>query len=76
MNNNIIKALVGEAGDYIAQNTPSSRLSAETKNPMKKRRDLKKPTNDREKIEAAKLNKLISNKQRQDMRNYRTSTIQ
>ena len=55
-----------EAEDYIAQNTPSSKLSAETKNLMKKRRDLKAPTNAREKIEAAELNKPIqlTNKQK------------
>ena len=70
MNNNIIKALVGEAED-------SSKLSTETKNLMKKHQDLKKKQkNTREKIEAAELNKLISKKQPRDIRNYHTSTIQ
>ena len=42
---------------------------------MEKRSNQKLPTTTREKIETAKLNKLIRKKQRQDLRNHRTTTI-
>ena len=46
------------------------------KNLMEKRRSLKPSMSSGEKVEAAELNKLISKKQRQDIRNHRTNTIQ
>ena len=42
---------------------------------MEKQSNLELPTTAREKIQTAELNKLIRKKQRQDLRNHRTTTI-
>ncbi|XP_066952506.1 craniofacial development protein 2-like [Macrobrachium rosenbergii] len=77
LNNNIIIPLK-EAAKKFQDRRPSdnSKFSEETKNPMKKRRNLKPPSTVREKIEAAELNKTIQKKQRGDLRNRTTKTIE
>ncbi|XP_068215906.1 uncharacterized protein [Palaemon carinicauda] len=54
----------------------NSKFSEDTKNLMKKRRNLKPPSTEREKIEAAELNKTLQKKQREDLRNRTTKIIE
>ncbi|XP_066988287.1 uncharacterized protein [Macrobrachium rosenbergii] len=77
LTNNIIIPLK-EVAKKFQNRKPSdnSKFSEETKNLMKKRRNLKPPSTVREKIEAAELNKTIQEKQREDLRNRTTEIIE
>ena len=77
LNNSIVKQLIkiAELNDEPKQQT-SSKFTPETQNLTRKRRNLKKPTSAREKIEKAELDKLISKKQRQDIRNHNTKIVE
>ena len=77
LNNNIVKQLIEIAelnGEPKQQTT--SKYSPETRKLMEKRRNLKKPTSAKEKIEKAELDKLISKKQRQDIRSHNTKIVE
>ncbi|XP_066966027.1 craniofacial development protein 2-like [Macrobrachium rosenbergii] len=77
LNNNIIITLK-EVAKRFQDRKPSdnSKFSEETKNLMKKRRNLKPPSTVKEKIEAAEPNKTIQKKQREDLRNRTTEIIE
>ena len=66
LNHIITNSLVETSTKYKENSERSKKLSQETKDLMKRRRDMKTPTNAREKIEAVELNNLIRKKQRQD----------
>ena len=77
LNNNIIAPLKEVAKKFQDRKPPhNSKFSEETKNLMRKRRNLKSPSTMREKIEAAELNKTIQKKQREDLRNRTTEIIE
>ena len=71
----ITNSLVETSTKYKENSERSKKFSQETKYLMKRRRYMKTLTTAREKIEAVELNNLIRKKQRQDFRNFRTSTI-
>ena len=76
LNYNIVKPLADAARNWSENSKKPDKFSEETKNLMKKRKTLRTPVTDREKVEIVELNKLIRKKQKQDLRKYRTSTIQ
>ena len=75
LNHIITNSLVKTSTKYKENSARSKTLSQETKDLTKRHRDIKTPTNAREKIKAVELNNLIRKKQRQDFRNFRTNTI-
>ena len=77
LNNNIVIPLKEIAKKFQDRNIYQyNKFSEETKDLMKKRRNLKPPSSMREKIEAAELNKTIQKKQREDHRNRTTKIIE
>ncbi|XP_042857719.1 uncharacterized protein LOC122244004 [Penaeus japonicus] len=76
LNNNIIEPMIAAGKTWKSSSKRVEKFSEETKNLMDKRRNLNAPTNAREKIELAELNKLIRKKQREDLRKHRTTTTQ
>ena len=75
INNNIICPILKIANKYKEKTHKPKMFSQNTFNLMEKRRKMKKPTTNREKIETAELNKLISKEQRKDNRKYREEMI-
>ena len=76
LNDNIITPLTETAKKYQTKAvSEKEKFSEETRDLMKKRKNLKTPTTAREKIEAAELNKTIRKKQRNDHRKKITDTI-
>jgi len=76
INNNITIPLVQAAENWKETTKPTAKFTTSTLELMKKRRNLQTPATDREKIEAAELNKTIRKAQREDLRKRRTKIVE